>query len=119
MFRLQKDLGLWAQADTADFITRRVYIDCARAELMLSTAGKNRNEQLFGELFLKRAEIERTFGGELDWQELPDRKACRICVTFHDYGLVDEEHWDEVIDFLADNLAGLITTFKPLLDATI
>ncbi|MGI6176344.1 MAG: DUF4268 domain-containing protein [Christensenellales bacterium] len=46
----------------------------------------------------------------------PEKRACRICIQYHDYGLNHEEHWNEIIDWLADNLAALIKIFKPLLD---
>jgi len=61
-------------------------------------------------------EAESAFGGEFDWQELTEKRACRICAHFNDYGLIDEEHWDEIITFLADNLANLIKAFKAPLD---
>jgi hypothetical protein len=93
--------------------------DCARAELSLQTADRNRNKSIYRELIYKKDEIENAFGASLDWQELPDKKACRICVHFSDYGLTDEEHWDEIITFLADNLAKLITVFKIPLDTVV
>jgi len=87
----------------------------ARAELMLYAEDKERTKILFHALKDKKSEIENAFGGLLDWQELPEKKGCRVCVHYHDYGLNEEEHWDEIINFLADNLARLITAFKPQL----
>jgi hypothetical protein len=91
----------------------------ARAEMMILTKDKERNKSVFHALKDKKDEIERAFGGVLDWQELPDKKGSRICVHFQNYGLYDEEHWDEISNFLADNLAKLITTFEPHLDSVV
>lgn len=50
------------------------------------------------------------------WQDLPGKRACRICVEYRDYGMRNEEHCNEVIDWLANNMAALINVFKPILD---
>lgn len=88
----------------------------ARAELYIDTGDEQRNTTVFEKLKDKQAEIERAFPGELIWQALPGKRACRICVKYQTHGLNDEEYWDEIINFFADNLAELIRVFKPLLD---
>lgn len=96
-----------------------IRIDGARTELYIDTGNKDRNKYIFSQLFEIRSKIEATFDGTLDWQELPEKRACRICVHYSDYGLKDEEHWDEIAEFLADNLSKLITVFKIPLDAAV
>jgi len=91
----------------------------ARAELLISTSDKERNDRIFHDLLTKKQKAENAFGGELDWRELPDKKACKICVHYDQYGLTDEEHWDEIINFLADNLAKIKTAFTPLLETVM
>ena len=93
--------------------------DGARAEVWIATGDKDRNKGIYRELIDKKDSIESKFGGNLDWQELPDKKGCRICVHFQDYGLNDEEYWGEIILFLADNLAKLTAAFKAPLDAAM
>jgi alkylated DNA nucleotide flippase Atl1 len=41
------------------------------------------DKQLYAELHAQRAEIESAIGGELDWQELPTRKASRVFLQGH------------------------------------
>jgi len=56
--------------------------DRARIECYISM-GKDsdaRNKAAFQVLLEKKADIELAFGGVLDWQELPNRIGCRICV---------------------------------------
>jgi len=93
----------------------------ARAELRIESTDKDWNEKIFNKLYkTKKQEAESAFGGELDWQELPDKKVCHISVHYDEYGLNDyEKHWGEIANFLADNVAKLISTFKPLLDAVV
>jgi hypothetical protein len=74
---------------------------------------------IYEKLKSKENDIVSSFPGELIWQDLPGKKACRICVQYHEYGLNNEEHWDEIIDWLADNIAALIKAFKPLLDVIV
>ena len=94
-------------------------MDGVRAELWIGSSDERRNKRIFHKLFAKKDEIESAFGENLDWQELPDKKGCRVCVHFNTYGLTDEAHWDDIISFLADNLAKLIIVFKAPLDAAV
>jgi len=93
-----------------------IRMDGARAELYIDTGDNMRNMSIYDALKSQESEIAATFPGELIWQDLPGKRACRICAQYHDYGLNHEEHWNEIIDWLADNLATLIKIFKPLLD---
>jgi hypothetical protein len=96
-----------------------IRMDGARAELYINMSDEKRNKSIYLELEAKRNEIDNVFDGELDWQELPGKRACRISVHFQKSGLINEEHWDEPINFLADNIAKLMAVFKPLLDTII
>lgn len=93
-----------------------ILMDGARAELYLDTGDEQKNTSIYQALKLKENEIAATFPGGLIWQELAGKRANRICVQYHDFGLNDEEHWDEIISFLADNMAEMIKIFKPLLN---
>lgn len=88
----------------------------ARAELLITSSDHAKNKDIFHKLSERKCDIDNTVLEQLDWQELPDKKASRICIHYQDSGLADEEHWDEVIDFLANTLAQIISTFKPLLN---
>lgn len=96
-----------------------IKMKCARAELYIDTGDRERNKNIFYNLQENTAKIESIFGSTLDWQELPDKKASKICVHFDEYGLTDEEHWNEIIEFLADNLAKLVTAFKVPLETVM
>ena len=55
----------------------RVRLECY---ISMGKDSDTRNKAAFHALYEKKADIERAFGGELDWQELPTRIGCRICV---------------------------------------
>lgn len=94
-----------------------IRMDGARAELYIDTGDEQRNTSIYEKLKSEEIDINSSFPGELIWQSLPGKRACRICVQYHNFGLNNEEHWDEIIDWLSDNIAALIKVFKPLLDA--
>jgi len=93
--------------------------DKARAELYIDTGDAERNKKIFGILYTEKDEFERKFSAEIDWQELPNRRACRICVVYAESGLLDIGHWDDVIKFLAENIAKLMEVFKPALASVL
>jgi hypothetical protein len=74
--------------------------DRARIECYISM-GKDsdqRNKSAFKALFERRAEIERAFGSELDWQELPNRIGCRICTDLPGGWKTPEVDWPDLQD---------------------
>ena len=55
------------------------------------------NLSIFKQLESSKAEIEKQFGGPLEWQELEGRRACRIRFTVKDGGYRDsEEQWPKI-----------------------
>lgn len=94
-----------------------IRMDGARAELYIDTGDEQRNMNIYNALKANGNDIFTSITGELLWQDLPGKRAYRICVQYHDYGLNDEDHWDEIAHFLADNISALMKVFKPLLEA--
>lgn len=88
----------------------------ARAELYIDTGNEQKNTNIYGALKAKENEIVSTFPDTLIWQDLPGKRAYRIFVEYYNYGLNDEEHWDEIANFLANGIMKLLKAFKPLLD---
>ena len=84
---------------------RRRYPSCAKKQVFITQT-----------LQVKRTEIEDTyeFAKAWDWNENP--RTCKIGISYTNYGLNDEEHWDKAIDFLANSVAELVKVFKPLID---
>ena len=65
----------------------------ARIELYIDTGDRDRNKQIYDQLYGKRQEIESDFGEKLEWQRLDDKRACRIAKTVENKGLWDVDDW--------------------------
>jgi hypothetical protein len=94
-----------------------ILMDGARAELYIDTGDYDRNKRIFNSLYEKKDEFDAKLGLEAYWREIPDKRASIICISNNDNGLIDEEHWDDVINFLASSIMKLKEVFKTPLDA--
>ena len=65
------------------------------------------NKKAFKSLLEHKSEIEASFGGPLDWQELPQRSACRICMPFSGGWASPESDWPEIDDRIIDAMIRL------------
>ena len=60
--------------------------------------------------------IEKKFGDQLKWEELPNRRACRIIKTSDVGGWKNEETWDKAHDVLIDYAIRIEKTFDEYID---
>jgi len=70
------------------------------------------NKDRFDALFKKKGEIEKEFGGPLNWERLDNRSASRISLKFEMGGWEDKEKWDELQDKMVDAMIRLEKAFK-------
>lgn len=66
--------------------------------------GEQASLAAFKKLYDQRPELERKFGGALDWQELPGRMGCRICKDSIGGWRSPESEWPTLQDNLIDTL---------------
>jgi hypothetical protein len=66
-----------------------VRMEDAQVELYIDRGEGEWNKRVFNGLLQQKLEIEDLFGGPLDWQLLPDKRASRIRFVIPDYGLKD------------------------------
>lgn len=71
----------------------------------------------FSRLIEQRAAIEQQLGFELDWQELPDAKACRIATWLLDASIEDEGRWDDYLAWLEQQLVVMDKVLRPIVRA--
>ena len=81
-----------------------------RVELYLSGAKAKRNFKL---LAVQRPEIEAAVGGALDWQELPEKTECRVCLTMPGVDQFDRTDWPRQHAWLADKATAFHIGFRP------
>jgi hypothetical protein len=74
-------------------------------------------KQRFAYLLGQKEAIEKQLGFGLDWQELPDAKACRIASWYSDASIEDESRWDEYLDWLTQRLVKMDQVLRPIVKA--
>lgn len=67
---------------------------------------------VYNALLARRGVIEAAFGGELDWQDLPDKQGCRICAQLDGGWKSPEESWPDLQNRLIDGLIRLERALK-------
>ena len=74
----------------------------------------HRDKELFHQLKTKRDQIESQLGYELDWQELPDKKASKMGITKEcDFQLDDEQ--DALVEWVVKKIEEFNEVFKDLI----
>jgi hypothetical protein len=66
-------------------------------------------------LMTHKDKIEQDLGFALDWQELPDAKACRVVSYCPEIVLEDESRWPEYLDWVTKRLVMMDKTMRPIL----
>lgn len=83
-----------------------------RVDLYISRTDAETSKQIFGQLLANRSEIEAAFGGNLSWEELPERRASRVAARIDFVGDRDDEsNWPEI----HEALISAMERFKPAL----
>lgn len=67
----------------------------------------------FEELLIFKENIEQSIGLELEWQPLPNKRACRIITHTAAEDLANRDTWPELIDWHIDTLGCFRKEFSP------
>lgn len=73
---------------------------------------EERNLAAFKFLQGRQSTIEQAFGAQLDWQELEDSRACRICMTAPSGWRTPESEWPTLQDKMIDAMVRLEGAFR-------
>lgn len=79
--------------------------------------GRKQANLIFGKLKEDERAIETELEGlgELEWQDLPDKKACRIVIYRSGVNLEDKDAWPEIYGWLLERCERFKKTFVPRL----
>jgi hypothetical protein len=94
---------------TFNFVISNYY---ARAELYMSKGNKDINKFIFDELQAQKEEIEKKFGGSLQWERLDDKKACRIKFELNEVDYFNRDDWEKMIAFMIEGMQRLEKSFR-------
>ena len=72
------------------------------------------DKELFHKFHSHKTEIEMEMGMELDWRELPDKKASRILIT-HPADFENKDTWTGQFDWIMDVVLKMKKIFKKYL----
>lgn len=86
----------------------------ARAELYIDHGTKEDNKFIFDRLFDLKEKIEAAFNGELEWERLETRRACRIKAEVT-ANVFNRDQWEDMILFMTDAMCRLERAIRPLL----
>lgn len=74
----------------------------------------NNDKDLFKSIYAHKDEVESIMGFELDWRELPERKASRILIE-KTVQLDDRDKWNEQFEYIMDVCLKMKKAFKKYL----
>ncbi|MBI1833897.1 MAG: DUF4268 domain-containing protein [Candidatus Andersenbacteria bacterium] len=91
---------------TTGFVGAELYLDRGKEYPTL-------NKERFDALYKHKDVIENTFGGNLTWERLEHRRACRISFRFKEYGLKDKATWEQAQIKVIDAMVRLEKALRP------
>ena len=84
------------------------------AELYIDRGDAVENKQIFDQLYARKDDIEKTFGGQLSWERLDAKRACRIKHVIELGGYRSPEaKWPGIQSEMVDIMTKLETALKP------
>ena len=91
-----------------NFVITKKY---ARAELYIDRGEQGENKHIFDQLFLMKDQIEESFNGQLEWERMDQKRACRIKAESPG-NVFDREEWESMITFMTDAMLRLEQSIK-------
>ena len=86
----------------------------ARVELYIDKGDKALNREIFDRLVADKEEIEKIFGGTLEWERKEERRACRIKKDLDLGGYRDDEqNWPKIHEAMVDAMIRLHKAINP------
>jgi hypothetical protein len=93
--------------------------DSAAVDLYIDFKDQVKNKNVFDRMKAHKAEIEARFGGELIWERLENKRACRIKHLITGLGGVSspDTAWPEVQNAMIEAMSRLEKAMKPAIEA--
>ncbi|HWS99891.1 MAG TPA: DUF4268 domain-containing protein [Pyrinomonadaceae bacterium] len=89
--------------------------DDAQAELYIDfgTGSDDKNLQVFNQLASQKENIEQVFGGELQWEDLPEKRGCRIRKIVAGGYRSPSDEWPRIFEQLVSAMINLDKALRP------
>jgi hypothetical protein len=76
--------------------------DRLRVELYIDTGDADRNAEIFEYLRERREEFEASYGRQVEWEDLPHRRACRVSDYKYGCTIDQQERYAEYVEWFID-----------------
>lgn len=112
-----KDHWLVAGGTGITYVTFNLVITKTDASVQVNfgRTSQAENKTLFDALALHKAKIEQTFGEQLLWERMDDKKSSRVSHYKAGLNYFNQEEWPEIISFLIEYVNKLEKAVKPFL----
>ena len=84
--------------------------------MTIATSSIEKNKNIFDQFYVDKERIETSYGHQLEWHRLSDKKSSRIKHSFPVDGY-NEENWQEMITWLVEHFPKLEAAFEPEIEA--
>lgn len=92
-----------------NFVIAKSY---GRCEIYIDRGDFDENKFAFDTLLQQRDSIHRSFGSELTWERLDEKRASRIKYELEGVNVFEKEDWARMIEFMKDGMLRMETAFK-------
>ena len=87
-------------------------------ELYIDRGDTTENKRIYDQLYSRRDEIEKSFGGPLSWERLDGKRACRVKRGLERGGYRSpDQQWPEIQSEMVDTMSKLEVALQPSLDS--
>lgn len=91
----------------------------SRVGLCIDKSKQDINKEIFDGLYSMKDKIEKNFKNELIWRRLDDKKSSKVGYALENVNVFSEEYWDEMINFMVENMINFSMAIKESLDAVM
>jgi len=91
------------------FVITKSYVS---VELGISKSSQTENKRVFDELKQYEKEITESFGNELSWERLDNKKMSRVTYYLEGVNIFEKDDWDKMMDFQVTNMIKLESSMR-------
>ena len=84
----------------------------AGVELSISRGTQEKNKKIYDYFYKYKQEIEKDFGGEIQWERLDNKKMSRIAVIRDGLSIYNKEDWNDMMEFLTETMIKFEKTLR-------
>ena len=109
---------IWASIKSGFSLKYTIRQHDAEVGLYIDRIDKNENYEILRALEAKKGEIEKAFGGSIEWEQRDDTRGCRIVKPIAQGGYRNEpEDWERIQDAMIDAMIRLNNALEPHIKA--